>query len=458
MQAISYAAYRAEIDLFPAFASLANAQMATLGFDPANTSTDTTTPAGIGNLAAAAVLAFRHNDGSNQLGNLNNGAPYSDYSGYTTPNTSTTISDPNSWQPLSVPNGQGGFTIQKYATPFWGAVTPFAPLPAFYGWGPSRYPSWNYFADANTILAYSAGLNDTTKMIAEYWADSPGTQLPPGHWSRVAEYVSRRDQHSLDADAQMFFALTNALLDAGISAWAVKRTYNSERPITAIHYLYAGQQVFAWAGPGKGSQWIDGGTWQPYQQATVVTPPFAEYTSGHSTFSFAATAVLQNFTGSDTYGLSVTFNPGTSLVEPGITPAAPVTLSFPTFSSAATQAGLSRRYGGIHFPEGDVDGRNDGTAVGQGDWAQAVTYFNGGKPCGNGKWGQGWGQNGGGQNGWGNQGGGGQGGSQSPWCNTSNGWSNTWGGSGWSGGFGGGWNSALGGGGIGFNGPWAHGS
>ncbi len=211
-EAISYAAFRAEMDLFPA-----NPQMAALGYDPTNTSTDSTTPAGVGNLAAAAILAFRHNDGSNQLVILNGGAPYSDYSGYTTPNPSPIISDPNSWQPLSVPNGQGGLTIQKYAIPFWGAVILFAPLPAFYGWGPSRYPSRNHTADADSILAYSAGLNDTSKRIAEYRADSPGTQLPPGHWSRIGEYVSRRDQHSLDADVQMFFALTNTLLDAGIS-------------------------------------------------------------------------------------------------------------------------------------------------------------------------------------------------------------------------------------------------
>jgi len=205
--------------------------------------------------------------------------------------------------------------------------------------------------------------------------------LPPGHWSRIGEYVSRRDLHSLDTDVQMFFALNNALLDAGISAWAVKRTFNSERPITAVHYLYTGQQVCAWAGPGKGAQWIDGGTWMPYQPANVVTPPFAEYTSGHSTFSFAATAVLQYFTGSDSFGASVIIPAGSSTVEPGITPVQPVTLYFSTFTPAASQAGLSRRYGGIHYVAGDLGGRADGFNIGQSDWTQAVTYFNGGTPC-----------------------------------------------------------------------------
>lgn len=378
-QAISYAAFRAELDLFannPGALSVANAMMATLGYDPSVVTTDPATPAGIGNAAAAAVLAARHNDGSNQLGNLNNGAPYSDYSGYSTPNTPDLIADPNQWQPLRI-----GTAVQKFATPFWGAVKPFSPQPAFPGAGPARYPSAQYTADAYSILAYSAGLTDTTKVIAEYWADSPGTQLPPGHWSRIAEYVSRRDGHSQDNDVQMLFAVNNSLLDAGIAAWATKRTFNNERPITAIHYLFAGQQVFAWAGPGKGAQWIDGATWQPFQPANVVTPPFAEYTSGHSTFSAAASTILKNFTASDSYGGSYTAAAGSSLVEPGITPAAPLTLYFPTFSYAAAQAGLSRRYGGIHFVQGDLDGRSDGAAVGASAWTMAVTYFNGGKPC-----------------------------------------------------------------------------
>jgi PAP2 superfamily len=419
-QAISFAAYRAQLDLFPSLAANAATLMTSLGYDPTDTSTDPTTPSGIGNLAAAAVIAFRHADGSNQLGTLTpTGMPYADYSGYTTPNTPYVVSDPNVWQPLAI-TINGVTTIQRYATPFWGAVTPFASLPAFNGTGPARYPSMQYQADAQTLLAYSAGLNDTTKMIAEYWADWPGTQLPPGHWTRFGEYVSRRDAHGLDADAQMFFALNNALLDAGVSAWAVKRTFNSVRPITAIHFLFSGTPVYAWAGPGKGTQWIDGGAWQPYQPASVITPPFAEYTSGHSTFSFAAAAVLQHFTGSDKFGFSTTLPAGSSNVEPGITPANPVTLSFPTFSAAASQAGLSRRYGGIHFIEGDLNGRVDGYAIGQGDWTRAVTYFNGGKPCTNGwgngggdhiTWGGGWGGRGGGQT------------AQSSWCK-----SNNWGG------------------------------
>ena len=69
-EAISFAALRCATDLFPERAESFNAVMIGLGYDPANTSVDTATPAGIGNTVAAAVLAFRHNDGANQLGDL----------------------------------------------------------------------------------------------------------------------------------------------------------------------------------------------------------------------------------------------------------------------------------------------------------------------------------------------------------------------------------------------------
>jgi hypothetical protein len=381
--ALSYAAFQAELNLFPTQTALITAQMTALGLDPTNASTDPTTPAGIGNLAAAAVIAYRAADGSNQSGALSGGPPYSDYSGYTTPNTPTAIVNPNLWQPLSVPNAAGVYNTQKYSTPFWGKVTPFAAnLPPFWGGGPARYPSWQYKFDSDLLLFYSATLNDRTKVIADYWADSPGTQLPPGHWSRIGEYVSRRDGHSQDVDAKMFFALNNALMDAGIDCWAVKRAFNSERPITSIHYLYTGRQVYAWQGYGKGAGFIDGGTWLPYQEPTVITPPFAEYVSGHSTFSAAAATILQNFTNSDWLNLTVTYQPGQTSIEPGVAPKQTTTLYFPTFSSAAKQAGLSRRYGGIHFPEGDLDGRFAGRVMGQLDWWQAQSYITGGTVTG----------------------------------------------------------------------------
>jgi hypothetical protein len=109
-QAISFAAYRTLVDLFPSETPMFDNLMSSLGYDPSDTSTDTSTPAGIGNVAAAAVLAFRHHDGSNQLGDLHPGA-YSDYTGYVPVNDPDHIFNPNRWQPLRASDGHGGFVV-----------------------------------------------------------------------------------------------------------------------------------------------------------------------------------------------------------------------------------------------------------------------------------------------------------------------------------------------------------
>ncbi len=377
-KAVSYASYRALLDLFPQPEQIARirAFMTSLGYNPDDNSTDVHTPAGIGNRAAAAVLNFRHHDGSNQLGDLHPGA-YSDYTGYAPVNTPDQINDPNRWQPLRIPDGHGGFVTQSFIAPQWGRVTPFAlrsgdqfrPVP------PAKYPSQNYTEQANVVLAYSAALTDEQKTIAEYWADGPLSELPPGHWTLFAEFVSARDHYGIDDDTRMFFALTNAIFDASISSWEAKRFFDYVRPVTAIHFLYTGHPVTAWAGPGQGTQVIDGGTWRPYQAPTVVTPPFPGYLSGHSIFSAAGAQILRLYTNSDVFGFAVTFPAGGGRVEPGLVPHAPLTLSWGTFSDAADEAGISRRFGGIHFRQEDVVSRKIGRLVADQAWAKAISYF-----------------------------------------------------------------------------------
>ena len=383
-KAVSFAAYRAILNLFPTDTKNgAGALMTALGYDATDTSTDATTPAGIGNVACAALIEARRNDGSNQYGLLGpSGAPYSDYTGYVPVNTPDAISDPNRWQPLCVPASTprpcpAGNT-QHAVAPFWGKVLPFNPkikIPPTEG--PDFYPGRDYGDGVDRILKYSEELTDTTKTIAEYWADFPGTYLPPGHWSTFAQFVSQRDGHTLDQDVKMFFAQSNAILDASIVSWGLKSEYDYIRPVSAVHFLKAGKQVTAWAGPGLGTRTIDGGAWQPYQPANVITPPFSEYLSGHSIFSGAGAEVLKRFTGSDYFGFTFVKQPGTSDVEPGLTPATAITLSFNSFTEAANQAGLSRRYGGIHFIPGDLDARALGHKIGARDWKLAVEYFEG---------------------------------------------------------------------------------
>jgi vanadium-dependent haloperoxidase-like protein len=132
-----------------------------------------------------------------------------------------------------------------------------------------------------------------------------------------------------------------------------------------------------WGGPGQGTITTDGSHWIPYQPSTFPTPPFPEYISGHSTFSAAGALILALWTGSEYFGASVTFAPGTSKIEPGITPQSAITLRWKTFHDAANEAGLSRRYGGIHFRAADLVGRAIGNTVAANAWAKATAYFNG---------------------------------------------------------------------------------
>ena len=405
-KAVSFAAYAALFDLFPTQQDAFYRQMTTtLGYDPADASPDPTTPQGVGTLAAQAVLAFRHQDGANQLNN------YADYTGYKSANSWNTPLediDPDHWQPLCVltdagvkngmpPTPPAGSTceapyykVQTFLTPFWAKVKPFAltkpdqfrpPGPYTY-LGADGKPSGQYVGQIDKMTQYSKQLDDFRKTTAEYWEDGPGTVTPPGHWNQFAQWVAARDANSVDKDARMFFALNNAMLDASISAWDGKRRWDSIRPICAVRWLYRGKVIQAWGGPYKGPSYIKGEDWIPYRPPTDPAPPFGEYASGHSTFSGAAAEVLTGFTGRGNFELTVTIAAGSSRVEPktdthpGV-PAKPITLKWTNFRYAAEQAGLSRQYGGVHFEHGDKDAREAGSRVGKNAWAKAQTYFNG---------------------------------------------------------------------------------
>ena len=380
-KAVSFAAYRALIDLVPTQKSLLDNFMKDLGYDPQDNSIDITTPAGIGNKVANAVIEFRHADGSNQLGDSHPGA-YSDYTNYMPVNPPDKLIDPNKWQPLPI---NPGFTwrhfqttasdeieVQKFLTPHWGMIIPFAlmsgdelrPPP------PAMYPSKEYTKQAQALIRFSARLDDRKKVIAEYWFDGPNSETPPGHWCLLAQSVSKKQNHTLDEDVKMYFALTNALFDASIAVWESKRFYDSVRPITAIHFLFKDKKIKAYGGPEKGTRIINGENWGPY----LVTPPHTEHVSGHSTFSAASAEILKLFTGSDDFGESYTAKPGSLKFEPG-RPQKEITLHWNTFTEAALEAGLSRRYGGIHFFNADNQGQILGRKIATLVWNKAQEYF-----------------------------------------------------------------------------------
>jgi hypothetical protein len=372
-QAVSYAAYRALLNLFPARAGDFRGLLTAMGYDPDDASTDPASPTGVGNQAAAAVLAFRATDGSNQAGG------YADTTGYTPVNTPDQVNDPFHWQPLRYVDAAGNTVVQKFATPQWGQVTPFALTSSnqFLPPGPEYLTLGLLDQEVTDTLLQSATLTDLSKVRAEYWADGPASETPPGHWLLFGAAAARARGYNLDQSVKLTFALANAELDASIAAWNAKRRWDYVRPITAVRTRMKGKLVLAWAGPYKGTRLIRGETWHPYQASTFPTPPFPEYVSGHSTFSGAGARVLQQFTGSDLFGARVTVRPGTSFIEPGATPLLPTVLLWPTFSAARDEAGNSRRQGGIHFPDADLHGRSLGGSVGQNAWAKAQRFFNG---------------------------------------------------------------------------------
>ncbi|HRQ40028.1 MAG TPA: vanadium-dependent haloperoxidase [Chloroflexota bacterium] len=436
--AVSQAAYHMLIALYPdhekrtyAFSNLLNA----LGYKIVMEA-NAATPAGIGYMAAQAILADRAEDGANAANNFADvtSATYPElYVVWNSadPNAENapghTGFNPNHWQPLRVPTGEltnaagwpttdhtnpATYRDQVFLTPHWGAVRPFAltsgsqfrpQIPPQAGsnepytdaLGQTMTHDEAYHVQVDEILHTSATLTDEQKVIAEYWADGPRSETPPGHWNALAHGISFRDKHGIDEDVKLYFVLNGALFDGSIAAWEAKRVYDYIRPASAIQHKYAGQMIEAWGGPNQGTQLIPGETWQPYQSLTFVTPPFAEYVSGHSTFSAAAAEVLTRFIGSNRFYDGVTMLYDEDFNRDGIpdmlgqhvvpiggnmfegSPAEVVTLQWATFQEAADEAGISRRYGGIHFQDADLFARRMGTQIGAQAFTLAEQYWTG---------------------------------------------------------------------------------
>ena len=382
--AMSQAAYRVLVDQFPTEVATFDLAMTSLGLVP-STSEDASTPEGIGNLAAQAILAERHRDGANQLGELSDsGKIYADYTGYTPVNLPVAATEPSPivntphpdrWQPLSYLDGTGKLQIPSFIAPHWEKVRPFALTSAdqFRPAPPQAIISQGFLDQAKHIVEVQKNLITKQKVIAEYWADGPNSELPPGHWELFASFISERDHHNLADDAKMFFALANAIHDAAIATWEAKRYYDYVRPVTAIRHLFRGKKIDGWTGSSIAQ--ILGEAWRPYQVPTFPTPPFPEFTSGHSAFSMAGAEVLKRFTGSDHLG-DYSYKQAVPLrVEPELTEAVGVVLQWETFTAAAQEAGESRLYGGIHFYEGNVAGLALGRKVSIQAYEKARQYW-----------------------------------------------------------------------------------
>ncbi len=274
-----------------------------------------------GEYVAAQILASRANDGSTNV------VPY-------TPGT-----DPGDWT-----NTPPAFA--NALLPQWPNVTPFCMTSGsqFRPPAPPAMDTAQWATEFNITKAYGS-IGSVTRTaeqtdIARFWADGGGTVTPPGHWNVIAQDISAQEGLKLAENARLFALLNIATADAAICSWDAKYAYDFWRPITAIRNADLDGNAATEADP----------TWTPL----LVTPPFPEYTSGHSTFSGAAATVLADYFGTDEIAFTTT-----SEDLPG------VSRSFPSFSSAADEAGLSRIYGGIHFMSANFQGLHSGGNIGQ---------------------------------------------------------------------------------------------
>jgi hypothetical protein len=236
----------------------------------------------------------------------------------------------------------------SYLLPHWGFVMPFA-MPSgdyFRPVGPPALDTPQYAAEYQEMKTLGAAVGSTRTAdqdrIALFWADGAGTETPPGHWNSIAQHVAATRGNTLAQNARLFALLNVAMADAAIAAWDAKYYFNSWRPVTAIR---------------NGD--VDGNpatTGDPAWSSFIATPPFPDYVSGHSAFSGAASTVLARFYGTD----AIAFTTGSDFL-PGVTRA------FDRFSAAASEAALSRLYGGIHCRAANQDGLTAGIEIGE--WA-----------------------------------------------------------------------------------------
>ncbi|MFD2568970.1 FG-GAP-like repeat-containing protein [Pseudotenacibaculum haliotis] len=283
---------------------------------------------------------------------------------------------------------------------------------------------------------------DYARVLAEFWADGPDSETPPGHWFSILNYVNDHslfekklegvgeELDPLEWDVKAYFAMGGAMHDAAISAWSVKGWYDYVRPISAIRYMadkgqstdqnlpsyhehgiplrsgyvelvdendpLAGRygenigkiKVKAWRGHGyigntatdvAGVDWILAENWWPYQRPSFVTPPFAGYVSGHSTYSRAAAEVMTLLTGDAFFpggmGEFVAKKDEFLVFEDG--PSTDVILQWATYRDASDQCSLSRIWGGIHPPADDIPGRLIGERIGIESYSYAKSFFQG---------------------------------------------------------------------------------
>ena len=364
--ALLYASYRVLNSLAPQNKADWDNILLGVGLDPNDDHESTTDPIGISNSAGNAVVAARENDGFNQLGfddgRTYNPTPYADYTGYKPKNTAYKVWDLRKWQPQEVRNAYGITRVQSFVTPQYAITEPYSyDDPSVFS---SPKPDKSYLTQpfgfakyrdqADVVLDVSANLTDEQKMKAELFDD----KIRSLGFSAV--FASFSQGLTLAEFVQYDFLTNLAAFDTGIAIWQEKTRWDAVRPFTAIRLLYGDDEITAWGGPGQGTvSDITGDEWRPYLQ----TADHPEYPSGSASFCGAHAEASRLFLGSDNLGYTVPTPAGSSLVEPGLTPAAPLNLTFATWTDFELECGESRIWAGVHFPDSVPAGRDIGHQV-----------------------------------------------------------------------------------------------
>ena len=177
-----------------------------------------------------------------------------------------------------------------------------------------------------------------------------------------AVFASQVQGLSLLEFIQYDFLTNLAAFDTGIVIWQEKTKWDAVRPFTAISLLYGDEEITAWGGPGQGTvNDITGDEWRPYLQ----TADHPEYPSASASFCAAHSETSRLFLGSDALGYPVPTPAGSSLVEPGVTPAVGDTIVFDTWTDFETDCGNSRIWAGVHFPDSVPAGQAIGHEIAQ---------------------------------------------------------------------------------------------
>ena len=355
---ISYAAYRTLLEYYPNDSIYFKDRLAELGLEKDLNKIVIDSPADIGVKVAESLIEKRKRDGSNQYGfrSSDGTTPYQDYTNYQPINSADVNVDINRWQPKYFISNDNERYAPGCLTPYWQKVTPITleSSDQFRSPPPPEYGSDKLNQQIEEVVGLQAELTTDQKGLVEFMRDGPKSVQQAGHWLVLAQLLSEKRDHSLEEDVKMYFLNQITAMDAFIASWDTKMYYDYARPYALVHEYYKDKMIYGWKGYEEGWGKLKGSEWRPYSPDLFLCPPFPSYVSGHSTVSGACAEALKLYTGSDDFDVTIPFVAGSYTEKESEWK--DIELYFPTLSSAAEMAGISRVLGGYHIQEDNIEG------------------------------------------------------------------------------------------------------